>query len=84
MNKARKFDETTTEQNTYSSSSSFPKEVQGQIIDESFEAWVHQQFLDLGFSNIGFKGWSKLIQSMVFIRSDLEEDIIKTVAKYEV
>jgi hypothetical protein len=83
VNKARKFDGTTTEQNAYSSSSSLTKEVQGHIIDEAFEAWVHQQFLDLGFSNFGFKGWSKLIQSMVFVRSDLEDDIIKTVAKYE-
>jgi hypothetical protein len=80
--KGRNPNATTIQQTAPSGSSLSPKQAQNDVIDEALEAWVHQQFLDFGFSDKGFKGWGKLTNNMCYVRGERKEDIITTVARY--
>jgi hypothetical protein len=71
-----------TIQSASSNSFLLPKAVQNGVPAEDLEAWAYQQFLDFGFSDKGFKGWSKVTKNMCFVRKERKEDIIVTVTKY--
>ena len=81
MEKAGTTEATPVKQNTPPQSSLSSKAIQYGYTEEILEARLHQQFIEYGFTDKGFKGWAKFTNNMVLIRSDLEEDIIKTVAK---
>jgi hypothetical protein len=51
------------------------------VPDEEFEAWVHLQYLERGFSKSGFKGWAKFKGELISLNPNEKDAITATVKR---